>query len=309
MSPIRKPWTIVASLLLAIFLWGGNNTGIKVLVKAWPPLWVGGTRFLCAGLLMLALLRWTRWLGPANGCSPWRNHQLALKGGLSLAVYIAVFNWSLHFTAASHVALYLAASPVWALVWECGTGEGREELVKRLFAAMLALLGVVILFGPALHSGNGTWVGEMLGLCASILWVVYSRQCRSLSHALSGAEISAHTMCLAGVFLLPFGLAEIGIGGLPAWDWRLLLIQSYCIIAGGVIAFGLWNSAFRHWKTSKVLLFNNLIPASTMLWAHFCIGEPMTSTFWMAMALIAAGVTLGQTDWEKLEKKFLVPTD
>ena len=305
----RNPWAIAASLLLAVFLWGGNNTGIKVLVHSWPPLWVGGTRFVCAGLLMLALLRWTRWLGPQSVCSEELKRQLWWQGGLSLAVYIAFFNWALHFTAASHVALYLGASPVWAFLWEGRAGQERGELFKRTAAALLALLGVVTLFWPALHSQSGTWPGELLALCGSVLWVVYGRQCRKLSHALSGAEISAHTMFRAGALLLPLGLVEIAGSGLPAWDSRLLLIQLYCIAVGGVIAFCLWNNALRHWKTSEVYLFNNLIPASTMLWAHFCLGEPMTPTFWLAMVLIAGGVTIGQTHWRKLLGNFWLPTE
>ena len=54
---------IAGSLLFVIFLWGGNNAGTKWLVAAWPPIWTGGIRFLLAGLLLLAVLRFTSWLG------------------------------------------------------------------------------------------------------------------------------------------------------------------------------------------------------------------------------------------------------
>jgi drug/metabolite transporter (DMT)-like permease len=67
--------------------------------------------------------------------------------------------------------------------------------------------------------------------------------------------------------------------------------------AGGVIAFALWNNALKHWPTSQVLLFNNLIPVSTMAWSHFWLGEQVTSTFWAAMILIACGVALGQMNF------------
>lgn len=306
----RHPLALSASLLLAVFLWGGNNTGIKFLVHSWPPIWVGGTRFACAGLLMLGLLRWTGWLGTASPCPPDLKRQLWWTGGLSLAVYIAAFNWALRFTAASHVALYLGASPVWALMWEGRGDRGRGELLKRAAAAALALMGVVILFWPALRSsGGGTWPGECLGLACSVLWVVYGRQCRKLGARLSGAEVSAHTMWRAGVLLLPLGGLEIAGRPLHLWEPRLWLVQLYCIVVGGVIAFALWNDALRHWKTSEVYLFNNLIPLSTMLWAHFCLGEPMTPTFWMAMALIAGGVLIGQTNWHGLLGKLWTPVE
>ena len=46
-------------------------------------------------------------------------------------------------------------------------------------------------------------------------------------------------------------------------------------------------------RSSQVFLFGNLIPASTMVWAWLLLGEPVTSTFWAAMLLVATGVALG----------------
>ena len=59
----RNKWIIIPGLLFTVFLWGGNNVGVKFLVRTWPPVFVGSTRFLCAGMLMFAILRWTNWLG------------------------------------------------------------------------------------------------------------------------------------------------------------------------------------------------------------------------------------------------------
>jgi len=298
-------WRIIAGLLAAVALWGGNNAGVKFLVHDWPPLFTGSTRFLCAGLLMFALLRWTRWLGPASRISPETNRRLWLRGGLGLAAYVALFNLALRFTAASHVALYLAASPVWALLWEGHAGASASERLKRGGAALLALSGVAVLFLPMLHKSTGSLTGELLGLAASVLWTHYGRQCHALGGAaaasagLSGAEIAAHTMWRAGILLLPFALLEVSKQP-PRWSPTLLAVQGYCVIAGGILAFALWNHALRHWKTSEVYLFNNLIPLSTALWAHYCLREIISPTFWPAVVLIASGVLAGQADWRRL---------
>ena len=295
----RQAGTIAASLLFAVILWGGNNTGVKFLVRFWPPVWTGASRFLCAGLVMLAVLRWTSWLGRSGPPGRELKRQLWWRGGLSLAAYIVAFNWAVQLTAVSHVTLYLGASPVWALLWEGRAGQDWRGLLKRYLAAGLAMAGVAVLFWPALRSGRSGLVGEALGLACSVLWTHYGRQCRSLGQQLSGAAVTAHTMWRAGLLLLPVALLELGARGAPLQP-RLLLIQLYCIGAGGVVAFALWNNALRHWRTSEVYLFNNLIPPSTMLWAHFTLGEPMTPTFWIAMALVAAGVLLGQAKWQAL---------
>ncbi len=298
---------LALSLVFAVFLWGGNNSGTKFIVSYWPPVWTGGSRFLCAGLLLLAILRCTDWLGTAHPLTVDLRRRLWLRGGLSLAVYIVVFNSALRFTSASHVALYLGASPVWALLW-----EGRPALnwrtAQRYAAATLALCGVCVLFWPALKHASTSWLGELLGLAASVLWTNYGRQCRELGKQLSGAETSAHTMWRAGLLLLPLGLLEILRTGL---EWRLDvgLVQLYCILAGGVAAFAIWNNALRHWPASQVLLFNNLIPLSTMSWAWACLGEPFTPTFWAAMGLIVAGVILGHANWQALSPARAIPPE
>ena len=296
---------IAISLLLAVLLWGGNNAGTKWLLTWWPPIFAGATRFLFAGLILLALLRWTDWFGRLDKLTPDLRRQLWWRGGFSLGIYVVCFNWALRCTSASHVALYLAASPVWALLWE---GYPRKEWrsVQRYAAAFLALAGVFVLFWPALGLARGRMVGEVLGLATSVLWTNYGHQCRVLGAKFNGVEITAHTTWRAAVWLSPFAAWEIYSGGL-VWNMRIAGVLSYCVIAGSVVAYICWNNALHRWPVSRVMLFNNLIPLTTMAAAHFCLQEKVTSTFWVAMILIVAGVVLGQADprkWFAVPRRF-----
>lgn len=279
--------------MLAVALWGGNNVGTKWLVASWPPVWTGSTRFTCAGLLLLAVLRWTNWLGDYIVPSPELNRSLWLRGGLSLAAYIVVLNFALQFTSVSHVALYLGASPIWALLWEAIRDPAARQ-PRRYVAALIALAGVIVLLWPSLSASSVNLRGELLGLGAGLLWMNYGLQVRQLAVRLSGTEVTAHTMWRAGVWLLPLALIELARNRISITP-QMLGVQSYCIVAGAVVAFALWNNGLRHWPASRVMLFNNLIPLSTLTWAHFCLDEAITPTFWVAMILIAAGVMLGQT--------------
>jgi len=284
--------------LLVCLMWGGNNAGTKWLVALWPPVWTGGIRFLCAGLLLLAVLRFTSWQGEYRPLTAPQRRQLWLRGGLCLAVYIVIFNWALRLTAASHVALYIGASPVWTLLWE-ERPQRTWASARRYGAALLALGGVLVLFWPALRDSRVDLLGEILGLAASILWANFSHQMRILSASLSGVEVAAHTMWISGLILMPFALVEIVAHSLTI-NLQAVGVMAFCVVFGGVIPYALWNNALRHWRTSQVVLFNNLIPLSTMTWSHFCLQEPVTSTFWAAMVLIVAGVVLGQANWTKL---------
>lgn len=299
MSDKKNHSAIAAGLLLTTLLWGGNNAGTKWLVSAggWPPIFTGGTRFLFAGIILFAVLRFTKLLGGFEPVTPSQFRSLWLRGGLSLAAYVVVFCYAFQLTSASHVALYLGASPVWALLME-GLPRKNWATVRRYGAAALALAGVVTLFWPALREDETNPNGEFLGLIASFLWANYSHQSRILAAHINGLEVAASSMWMAGVTLLPFALLQT-VNGIVV-DAKHLGVQTFCILLGSVVPYALWNTALRHWQTSRVLLFNNLIPLTTTLWVHYTLHEPMTSTFWLAMSLVLAGVLLGQVDWVKI---------
>ena len=301
MSDNRNNPAIAASLLLVVLLWGGNNASTKWLVGDWPPVFTGMTRFLFAGVILLSVLRFTTLLGTFQSLTATQHRQLWLRGGLGLAAYTVTFCWALKLTAASHVALYIGASPIWALLVEQRPQKNWSS-VRRYAAAFLAMTGVLVLFWPALKDSSFNLLGECCGLGSSLFWANYNHQSRILARTIHGVEVAANSMWMSGVWLLPVATVEILYHGL-AMDVPHLGIQSLAIVFGGVVPYALWNSALRHWPTSRVMLFNNLIPLSTTTWAHYVLGEAITPTFCAAMILIVAGVAIGQMDWAKIFKQ------
>jgi drug/metabolite transporter (DMT)-like permease len=297
---------IASGIVVAVILWGANNVGIKHLAGAWPLVWIGCSRMAGVALIVFALLRWTRVFRRTAVPSAALRRALWRAGGV-LAVYVVVFTLALRLTSASHVAVYLGTAPVWALLWEERPRLNRDSL-RRYAAALLTLAGVAVLFWPKLAAGAGDWRGDGLALAACLLWTVYSRQCRACGAALSGAELTAHTMWRAAALLAPLTVIELSTRGL-VWRVELAWVQLYCMVGGGVIAFALWNNALRHWPTSRVFLMGNLIPLSTMAWAWWWLDEPVTATFWVATLLVAGGVVLGQTHWRQILARRWLPAE
>lgn len=300
MSPKTNHPAIAGSLLVAVIFWGGNNAGTKWLVGTWPPVFTGMNRFLFGGLALLAVLRFTKLLGEFQPLTSAQRRQLWWRGGFSLAAYAVAFTWALRLTAASHVALYIGASPVWALLVEQRPQKSWPS-VRRYGAASLALAGVFVLFWPALKNSSFNLAGEGCGVLSSLLWANYNHQSRILAQTIHGVEIAANSMWMSGVWLLPVAVVETAVHGL-ALDAPHMAIQSLCILFGGVVPYALWNSALRHWETSRVMLFNNFIPLTTAMWSHYTLNEPLTPTFLVAMALVILGVVLGEMDWSKVFK-------
>lgn len=290
--------TIVAELVLATVLWGGNNVAVKYQVRYWPPIFTASVRFLLAGLVLVVVMRWTDWLGKPAKIDARFARRLWTHGATSLALYIMVFVWALKLTSPATVALFMGTSPVWALIWE---ERPSRTSAPRYAAATLALAGVVVLFLPGLHAGSSTWIGNTLAFAASIFWTFYSRQCRTFGSVMSGIELTGHTFWRSGVLLLPLAAIEVITRGV-VWNTTAVVLQVYAVLFSGLLAFGLWNDALRVWPTSRAFLFGNLIPITTMIFAHYFMDEPVTPRFWIALSLILSAVLLGQTDWKSLRR-------
>ena len=126
---------IAGSLLLVVIMWGANNVGTKWLVATWPPIFTGATRFLIAGGILLAVLRFTKLLGEFKPIERALWPQLWLRGGFGLAAYIVPFCWALHLTAASandpsnlELHYVLAESCLRARQQECALAESQKIL-------------------------------------------------------------------------------------------------------------------------------------------------------------------------------------
>ena len=298
----RRDILIAASLVLATVVWGANNTTIGYLVGSkhggWPVLWTTGTRLLCAGLLLMALLRWTRLFGEPAPVPGELSRRLWIRGGVLFIGWAAGFSWAVTYTPVSHASLYLAASPVWGLLLEERPRLNRES-ARKYFAALLALVGIVILFLPKLQDGaGGDWRGDVIAFGASWSWTLYSRESREISGRIPGMVYTAQTAWRAGLLLLPLLLWEVS-NNPPALQPRLVGWQIFSIFAGTIVGLGIWNNVLRHWPISRALLFNNLIPIFSMLFAWLCLNEALTTTFIPAMALVVAGVVVGLAPWRK----------
>jgi len=306
-SSLTSNSRIFFSLLLAVVLWGTNNVGLKYLSNDWPAAGTASLRFLIAGAAMLLLLRYSRWLGSITPMTPQQSGELWWRGALLLAGFMVSCNVALRFLPASHFALHMAASPVWALLLEGGFTRSWKT-VRQFAAVALAFSGVGVLLAPTLRNGEFAIVGELMGLLCGLGWAVYSRQSRRLAQTRSPVEVTARSMWRAGILLLPFGGIELWIRPVHP-SFLSLSILLYCSLFGAAAAYALWNHALTQWPSSRVFLFSNLIPLSTMVGAYGFLREPLTPTFAWAMLLILVGVLLGVLDFGSLIGRFWTPED
>ena len=69
-APRRFPLPLIAAFFALYVIWGSTYLVIRIGVEYWPPLLLAGIRFVIAGSLMYAFLRWRG--APAPTWAQWK---------------------------------------------------------------------------------------------------------------------------------------------------------------------------------------------------------------------------------------------
>src|SRR3954468_6707758 len=106
-------WRVISAFALVYIFWGSTYLGIGVAVKYVPPYVMTGTRFVIAGLVMLAYCSFS---GRRIKVSARQILRLAIIGCLLLTLANTLLAWAEETLPTGLAALIVAITPLWFLV-------------------------------------------------------------------------------------------------------------------------------------------------------------------------------------------------
>ncbi|MES2956697.1 MAG: EamA family transporter [Pseudomonadota bacterium] len=279
------PLSIQIQLCLAAtwLIWGSTYLAIKFALLSFPPFFQMGTRFLAAGTLLFA---WMRWRGaPWPSSVQWRNAvvvgTLMLGGGMGgTAVAETRLGSGLVVAFIAVVPLMIAAL----------------NLIWRVVPSRLELTGIVVgLAGVlALTQGAG-FQASPAGLAAisiaCIAWAVGSvLSQRSLPLAPGAMGFASEMLCGGAVLMALSWFA----GEQPEWPAQPAAVAAwlYLVVAGSLIAFNAYMYLLAHASAGLASSYTLVNPAIAMLLGVAVLGESVTGHEWAAASVVLVGVVL-----------------
>ncbi len=287
------PPLVWASLFAVWFIWGSTYLAIKWALVSFPPFFQMGTRFLVAGAVLMAWMRWVRgarW--PHRG--EWLNASilgaLMLGGGYGLTAVATVS------VSSGLVVAFFAIGPALqaALEWPYGVRPTRREALGMAtgFAGMLWLA-----------SGQGfsaSPAGLLAALVASLAWKLGSVwTTRGLPRFLSGRSLALApgamgyaSQMLAGCVLLL--LMSLLAGERPVWplEPRAFWSWLYLVVAGSLIAFSAVMLLLQRTPTAVSSSYAYVNPIIGLLLGVWLGGETVSTSEWLAATLVVGSVVL-----------------
>ena len=179
----RQPrLSLEASTLLAYatvsLLWGSTYLAIRVGVQHMPPALFAASRFLLAGLILLAYARLTSRPLPSRAVD-WRTN--IIVGLLLLTVGNGLVVWGEQFVESGLAAIFIVTSPLWMVLFAATLpGLRYRPTAMQLVGLVVGFLAAASLIGidlEELHSAD--WRGPLAILAAAASWSlgsVYSQR-------------------------------------------------------------------------------------------------------------------------------------
>jgi drug/metabolite transporter (DMT)-like permease len=288
---------LYGALLAHTLVSAGNYLFAKRALMEIPALPLGLLRFAGASVLLIVMLRQVR---PPGQRMPPREYRkkllfLALVG---VPVNQGLFLSGLQLSTAAHASLLYTLTPLFVLLLAQAL-LGEFPGWRAAAGTALALGGTVfVLFQRGLDVSPGPLVGDLLLFIAVIAWTVYTVEGREAVGKLGALPTIAWTIIAGTLLYLPLGLgsllvpsyrADIAHASREAWFG-----VAYLIVMTSVVAYLLWSWALAHLAAARVAVFTNLQPLATALLAQVLLGERVTAGFFIAAAVVIAGVLLAQ---------------
>ena len=289
--------TAPRGLVLAAFgtvylVWGSTYLGIRYAVETLPPFFMGGGRFVIAGLL---LYFWLRVKGiPSPAPQHWRN--AVIVGALLLGIGNGGVNWAEQTVPSSVAALLIAMTPLWFALFEWWRPGGTQPNLQTVAGIVVGFAGVAMLVGSRqnLRQQAINPAGVAALFAASIAWAsgsLYARYTPKPDSALMGVALQ---MMTGGAILLLMG----GVSGeAAAFGWAKLSARSavafvYLTLIGSLVAFTAYSWLLKHSTPSRISTYAYVNPVIAVFLGWAVAGERLTSRMVWAAAVIVLGVVI-----------------
>lgn len=280
----RLPPLVVASLAATWIIWGSTYLAIRFALVSFPPYLQMGTRFLVAGAVLAAWMRWGRGV-PWPDARQWRN--ALLVGALMLGGGMGTVAFAEQTVGSGLVVVFIAIVPLLIvlvnLFWR--VVPGRLEMA----GIGLGLAGVVLLTrGQGFQSSPA---GLIAMITACTCWSIGSVLSQRSLPLAPGAMGFASEMLAGGLVLM----ALAGIRGetinwppepLAAWAWL------YLVVFGSLLAFNAYMVLLARTSAGLAASYTLVNPIIAMLLGVTLGNETVTAPEWLAAGVILAGVVL-----------------
>jgi drug/metabolite transporter (DMT)-like permease len=278
-----KPGLLVPALLACYLVWGSTYLAIRFALASFPPFFQMGTRFLVAGILLMAWIVWRGGKWPSG--TEWRN--ALVIGALMLAGGMGLVAVAQQHIGSGLIATFIAVVPMLVCGW--GLLFGRRPTRLELLGMAVGLAGVILLVRGASFAAAPVGIACIAG--ATLAWSLGSVLSTTRLPLAPGAAGFASEMLCGGAVLMVISLA---LGEQPQWPPQPLAAAAwlYLVVFGSLVAFSAYLYLLANASPAMATSYAFVNPLIALLLGVAFANEVVTRAEWAACGVILLGVFL-----------------
>ena len=281
-----KPATVVMLLLLTL-IWGLTLPVAKYALQAFPPLLLGGLRFLLAGGIFLAisLKRWHEIRSQSRV-----DRKILLAYTLMLVIQIIFLFFGVENTSANRSTILFNTSPFWVLFLAIFFLPGERLTPFKWVGTSLAFVGLLVLFaGRRPAEAGGTLFGDLLVLAAAFTWGIRIVLLKHFQPGTSVVTIQLWQFLLGGAILTGLGFGVESVNDIHLSP-GIVAAFLFLAVVSNAIAFALWTYLVTQGAATRMAPFLFLSPVFGVLASAVLLGEPVSTPLVISLVSVGCGI-------------------
>jgi drug/metabolite transporter (DMT)-like permease len=269
-------------------IWGTTYLAITVALETVPVLLLAGLRWMCAGVVMSALM-----LATGRGLPrPALWGPLLLLGFLMNVVGNGFVVYAQQYVASGLTAVLIATTPFWSAFVERLLPNGDRFSTRALTGLALGFAGIVVLVWPEMTNGGAggrAFIGGVIAIqLACVGWVVGTSYARRHELGDNPFRSTALQMVFSGTMLLAAATWN-GDWAQLSFTPRTIIAMIYLSIAGSLVAYSAYIYAIQHLPLSLVSLYAYINPIIAVTLGTLLLSEPFSTRIAISAALVLLG--------------------
>ncbi|WP_269540181.1 DMT family transporter [Cerasicoccus fimbriatus] len=250
-------------------------------------LWLSALRLLIASAIIAPL-----WLRDARQTKMppglWR---MTFWPALFLGLHMISWLYGARITPAAQSTLIVNLAPLaspFFLFFMVGEKVSRREIAGTL----VALVGVLILFGDDLFDTDGPLLGNVVCFGSMLLFCVYLVIARQLREKSTLWTYLGPLYLMAGLICVPPALIWAPLPDVGGWDFKEWAMVLGLAVVPTVFGHSVLNFAMRHLRGQLVTTANTAQCIFAAVMAYCLFGEEPDWAFYVAATFILAGILM-----------------
>ena len=280
---------IIVWLVLCL-IWGTTWFFIKIGLEDLPPLSFAASRFILALLILAAIILWRKIPLPKTK----RDWQLlGLTGFLQFSFNYATVFWGEQYVSSGLAAVLQAMIPVFGIVWAWVHLPAEKITGRKVWAILLGVCGVAIIFAEQLHVNN--WL-SFVG-CAAIVFGACAAAESSILTKKFGGNLHPTSLVFGQMIcgILPLFFVGLWKEGNPLqfnWTFTAVLSVLYLATVGTIVAFWLYYWLLSRIESTKAMTISLVTPLVAVIIGGVFLGEKLLPQTILGGALVLTSVGL-----------------